>query len=348
MNLQNIKYLTHINLNILYIIAKKLKIKQCNNNKSFNKLHLINKINLKLLYLLKKNKLLQFINLYKLNNFNNKSSYTKIKLIYFINNYIKKTKKYNLILQFYNLNLTNINTYKNKEIEQIIQNNETFGITCEYTICKLYNLNNNLKNRINNNFFNLLNSILTKFKSELLSLYNLKCVKFVGYKNNLSDFICQNIVTKKIYTLSIKSNINNNMLVCPQIIGQTTKKSFIKQLKSFNQFKSIKLKSIYSIKRCIIKNIYKLLPIYYKYLFCCDYLLWITKRPNNITYKLITKLNNFKINPSKLSFTKKLKEWKESNTLKYNNTTIGVFQIHNNRDCIKFRFHLQNLLKILN
>lgn len=48
------------------------------------------------------------------------------------------------------------------------------------------------------------------------------------------------------------------------------------------------------------------------------------------------------------SFTRlTLEEWNESNTVKYGGITIGEFQVHQNRNCFKFRFNMQNLLEIL-
>jgi hypothetical protein len=45
-------------------------------------------------------------------------------------------------------------------------------------------------------------------------------------------------------------------------------------------------------------------------------------------------------------FTRGLGEWKESTTLKIGNKSIGEFQIHNNRDCIKFRFNIETLISL--
>lgn len=340
------QYLTNTKLYYLYKIAKKLNIHIKKRNK---KIEIINKINLKLLHLYKKDDLIYIINLYNLKIKNN----TKIKLIYLINQYIRKNKKYNLISIFYNNQFNNqFNTVTNKLINNTVINNkfnnESFGITCEYVLCLVFNLDNNLKSRININYINILTAVLHKFKINFDSINNLKCIEFIGYKNLSYDFICQNNITKKLYTLSVKSNINNKYLICPQKIGQCTILSFINQIKLIKKFKNIKLKSLYSIKRFIIKNIEYLLPIYYKNLFCCDYLLWIFKLKNDINYKLFNKKKYIDWDKSNLRFTNKLNNWKECNTLKYNNLSIGIFQIHNNRNCIKFRFYFKNLLKIHN
>ena len=42
---------------------------------------------------------------------------------------------------------------------------------------------------------------------------------------------------------------------------------------------------------------------------------------------------------------KDFETWNESTTVKYNNVSIGEFQIHKKRDAVKFRFILENLKK---
>jgi hypothetical protein len=267
--------------------------------------------------------------------------------------YITKNYKYNLINNYYyNKYLNNSdNTIKNivnKKHTNI--NNETFGISCEYTLCKIYNLKNNLYKRINYQYINNLYPILQQFKYEFKNKFNLKCSEFIGHTNNDIDFKCSYINKKNNnITLSVKSNINNNNLCCPQNIGQCTLNSYIKKIKTFHYFKykKINIKNKYNIKKFIIVNITKLFNIYYDNLFKCNYLLWIKKNNNNINYDIIKKPNNIKLNYKLFSFTKNLNNWNESNTLKYNNLTIGIFQIHNKRNCIKFRFNLKNLLKLI-
>ena len=56
-----------------------------------------------------------------------------------------------------------------------------------------------------------------------------------------------------------------------------------------------------------------------------------------------------KWDPSLFSFTKpSIELWNESNTIKYNNTSLGEFQVHKNRSSYKFRFNLENLEEIIN
>lgn len=348
------KYLTHIKISKLYKICKILNII---NYKKQTKKYIINKINLKLLNLLKKD---QLNNLWYLltNKINNKTN--KKLLIYKINNFINKNKNTNSISIFWNninksnkLNntnnynkLNNINKLNNtNNINKLNNiNNESFGITCEYILCKIYNLSNNLESRINNQYIIELTIILNKFKAELLKTYNLKCIKYIGYNNNMHDFICKNIKSKLEYTLSVKSNKNYNKLVCPQIIGQCTFNSLVKYIQNYKN--NIKITTKFQLKKFIKNNLLFMFNIYFKNLFCCDYLLWIIKN-NNIQYKLIKKPHIIKLKSNLLKLNQNISKWKESNILKYNNKSIGVFQIHNNRNCIKFRFYMNNLLDLV-
>lgn len=252
----------------------------------------------------------------------------------------------------------NLNKKITSEIDTIFynkfKNNESFGITCEYVLCTLYDLNNRLENRIHTKMVVSLTNVLKMFKYEFKIKYNLNITKFIGHENKSIDFIANNLdlIDKKDYTLSIKSNFSSNK-ICPQNIGQPTKKSFIKKIKLLDDFKDINIENTNSgIKIFIINNFSKLINEYFNNLFCCDFTLYILKnKTNKIEYKFLQykKLN---LNFDLLFLTKDINEWKESNILKYrhdlNDLTIGEFQIHKNRDCIKFRFILSNLIKILN
>ncbi len=314
-----------------YDLYTKHKIIQIINNSLINKLTLKNLQNICLT-----NNILIYKNLKK------KQLQQKIKY------YISKKYKYNLINNYYNKYINKSNNNKLKNNNKI--NNETFGISCEYTLCKLYNLKNSLYNRINNDYINILYPKLQQFKYEFKNKFNLRCTEFVGYTNGDIDFKCS-YNKKKInnITLSVKSNINNNNLCCPQNIGQCTLNSYIKKIKTnhYFKYKKLNINNKFQIKKFIILNISKLFNIYYNNLFKCNYLLWIKKNKDNIDYDIIQKPNEIKLNYKLFKFTKQLYTWNESNTLKYDNLMIGIFQIHNKRNCIKFRFNLKNLLKLI-
>ena len=51
-----------------------------------------------------------------------------------------------------------------------------------------------------------------------------------------------------------------------------------------------------------------------------------------------------------ISFTRtiKNKKWNESSSISINGITIGEFQIHNKRDCVKFRWSFEKLINLFN
>lgn len=162
--------------------------------------------------------------------------------------------------------------------------------------------------------------------------------KYIGSKQNMADFQLTNCLT-----LSVKSNKSQSK-VCPARIGQLTKKRFCEE------FHLPKNMDDFQMKSYILKNIFKFTFKYYQNLFVCDYILWIYKRKGELNYLLIDRKNVFPYPfniKDEFSLTRDPLNWKESTTIKYKKVSIGEYQIHNKRDCIKFRFHFQNVLKFL-
>ena len=139
--------------------------------------------------------------------------------------------------------------------------------------------------------------------------------------------------------LSIKTNINNNRKVCPQNIGQISKEKFIKLFGNNND----------NIKDLIFRKIAILLRMYLDNTFICEHTVWIYKKNNIYQSKIFNKnfISNKIFDNDQISFSKSLEDWKESITVKYKNVSIGEFQIHSNRNIVKFRFNLDKLLSIL-
>lgn len=125
--------------------------------------------------------------------------------------------------------------------------------------------------------------------------------------------------------------------VCPQVIGQPSKKKFCEHfeldISSTNE----------QIKEYIIVNIVKLLKKYFEYTFDCPIIyynehsnaLWFIKKHTDIDW------DNCVI---EFSHIKKNKTWNESSSITINGFSMGEFQVHNHRDNIKFRWNLLNLL----
>jgi hypothetical protein len=149
------------------------------------------------------------------------------------------------------------------------RNNETLGITVEYLICKKYNLDFNLQPERVSEFKNL--DII--IEDALDSIGNIR--SYEGWKNDEHDFILE--CGKK---LSVKTNYKiGNPKVCPQNIGQTTKKKFItyfgQQYHKISQKFPKHRKIEDNIKDCILDNPSLFLKEYLLNLFNSDILLWI-------------------------------------------------------------------------
>ena len=222
-------------------------------------------------------------------------------------------------------------------------NNETFGISVENAICNIFNLDkpDHLNSRSNQLIESNVKSVIIDAFSKMPHP-----VEYVGNKtgerggNSKSpvDFILD-----ENKTLSLKTNIGKK--VCPPEIGQPSLETFknhfaylISDIENFNQE---------SFKELVFNNIDDLMNNYLKYLFDCDYLLWIYRNNNEYKYKILSSTLDFKFDKNKFSFTRDLENWNESNTVKYCDKTIGEFQIHKNRNSLKFRFDMKNLIELL-
>ena len=121
-------------------------------------------------------------------------------------------------------------------------------------------------------------------------------------------------------------------------------------MKQHNLTNTYKDRSI-AFKQISLKNTAKIVSMYWKNLFDCDYYLHFY----NLN-KYANPLNNYiffqKKQPpiwdnNNFTFTQSLDSWNESNTLKYHNISIGEFQVHNKRNCFKFRFNIDGILRLI-
>ncbi len=233
---------------------------------------------------------------------------------------------------------------KKQKIENYI-----IGSSVEYLICKIYNDYNSDFEKIFNK-----NNIDKVFIEENIILFqNLKnyypYLTYIGNNNNKYDFKYIDI-NQNINYVSVKSNFNGKK-VCPQIIGQTT---LYKYKSYFNIDLNINLENL---KNYIIENIDILLKKYLLNTFHCDIIYFYKEQKKNILQIIKydeTRLNNIQFDKNNISFShiKNNKNWIESTTVYYifNKImySIGEFQIHNNRDNIKFRWYFDKIIKLCN
>jgi hypothetical protein len=241
--------------------------------------------------------------------------------------------------------------------------NETYGNSCEKAICEIFNdeegINSIDEKRVDRKIIEKIKPKLEQFLNE----NNITDLKYMGSKGNKVDFIDGN---KKTY--SIKSNIKKSEKVCPQQIGQCTRNTFSTKIyhKLTDEDDPEDTLDNKQIKEFILSNPHKLIKLYYKHLYCCDYLIYI-KDSDKLTINIYptSRLDINSITNKKILFTKNNDNWNESNTLKIQIkdipenlelnkkniskyfVTLGEFQIHNHRNCVKFRFNYPNLISFV-
>lgn len=140
--------------------------------------------------------------------------------------------------------------------------------------------------------------------------------------------------------ISIKSSKTKDAKVCPQVIGQPCYNTFC------DYFSLPRTSTTDDIKKFIIDNTARIMFDYFNHTFDCDIFYY-----NEYHDKCLYIKTKDKIDWDKLSFefSRDLSSWNESTTLRANIgnnivITIGEFQLHNNRNGIKFRWNFEKLL----
>lgn len=238
-------------------------------------------------------------------------------------------------------------------------NNETIGISAEIAIADCFNIKVDPFYRergdvsVIDMLYPAVEHIFTNHRIPLPT-------KHIAEKQNPVDFML-----KGNRTLSVKTNKRYPGKVAPQIIGQPTSETFFEimsyeigynfqlELKKYGGVDTYENRSKI-FKHFALTNIDVLLKIYWEHLFECDYLIYFYNILNpygeltyNPQYKVLLPLEYPTFNREYISFTKTEKSWNESCTVKYKGKAIGEFQVHNNRNCFKFRFNFKNLFEFV-
>ena len=206
---------------------------------------------------------------------------------------------------------------------------EDLGKIFEMAICLLYETPFDGKFK-----YSMLKAELIKDK--IINLKEIFPYKLIHTAKNGARYDFTGAADSNEIKLSAKTT-KKDYKVCPQVIGQPSKKKFCEH------FGVDTLSSNDQIKEYIVANIEKLLQSYFEYTFDCPILyynegknvLWFIKKIKNIDW------NNCII---EFSHIKKNKLWNESSSITINGYSMGEFQVHNHRDNIKFRWNLGNLL----
>jgi hypothetical protein len=225
--------------------------------------------------------------------------------------------------------IDNSNNYIITIDENKILQTEDLGKIFEMAICLLYEIPFDGKYKYS---MEDAQKIRTRIEP-LLSVFPYK-IKHTAKNGNQYDFCGQDDETIKLSAKTTKKDGK----VCPQVIGQPSRKKFCN---FFNIDISLSLEGI---KSYIETNIVNMLSVYFELTFDCPIIYYNKNTDLLQLIKLKEKIDwtNYLI---EFSHIKKNKQWVESSTISINNLTIGEFQLHKHRDCIKFRWSFEKLLK---
>ena len=227
------------------------------------------------------------------------------------------------------------------------QNNESLGMSAEGAICEYFNLKKpkSFDTRVISTYVQKLMPVVEEaFKVLPAAIYHTGSMS--GERGEQSK-CAYDFMLEGNQTLSLKTN--KGKMVCPPEVGQPGSKTCLLYFREFFPEGTEEI-TREDFKRMVLENIEKIIPIYVEHLFDSDWLLWIYQEKDDYKYKAINKddVKEFVWERDKFAFTKStIDEWNESNTVKYDGTTIGEFQVHANRNCFKFRFNMKNLIDIL-
>ena len=188
------------------------------------------------------------------------------------------------------------------------------------------------------NFHNVVSGDIVKHIAKNGSQHDFELTNIDEFTDATGNIIRQ----RNTSYLSAKTSKTKIGKVCPQVIGQRSKKRFCDYFKLNNESTTTD-----DIKLYIVNNSAHMLHEYFKYTFDCP-ILYYNRKINKIIYVTLTKEIDWykEIVNIYYSHVKKNKKWNESTQVYLHNKTIGEYQVHNHRDCIKFRWYFETLLDL--
>jgi hypothetical protein len=207
---------------------------------------------------------------------------------------------------------------------------EDLGKMFEMAICLLYEIPFDGKYKYSIEESNVIKTRI----QPLLTVFPYK-LKHTAKNGSQYDFRGQDDETIKLSAKTTKKDGK----VCPQVIGQPSKKKFC-------EFFNIKIGvSLLEIKDYIYSNITNMLNIYFDLTFDCP-IIYFNKKSNVLQLIKLTEKIDWSKYSIEFSHIKKNKVWNESSSISIHNITIGEYQIHKHRNCIKFRWSFEKLLTL--
>ncbi len=227
-------------------------------------------------------------------------------------------------------------------------NNETFGMTFQYAICKQFEIVNDISiSRVDQD---LLSSFL---KSNIIDSIFKGKPKPIEYLTSSTQFTSpyikrcpHNFLLDNDETFSVRTFKGKGKMFAPKVVGQAGNETF-------NHF----FGDLYSkvidrsnFRHFCLSKINEILPIVVDYAIVSDYNCWFYRENATYRYEILKRedLADLTYDFKDFSFTKATEEtWNESNTVKFKGKTVLELQLHANRSGFKIRLHRDNFPELL-
>ncbi len=212
---------------------------------------------------------------------------------------------------------------------------EDLGKIFEMAICLLYGIHYDGKYK-----YSLEEA--AKLQSRIVSLRTIFPyeLRHTAKNGNQYDFTG---TTDESIRLSAKTTKKDGK-VCPQVIGQPSRKKFC-DVFGLDIGKIDVSGNMDEVKQFIETNISTMLEIYAQNTFDCP-IIYYNKHKDRLLYVKLKKHIVWSTYNVSFSHIVKNKKWNESSSIAINGVTIGEFQVHAHRDCIKFRWSFEKLLEL--
>lgn len=208
---------------------------------------------------------------------------------------------------------------------------EDLGKIAEKALCNVVGTTYNMKFKYSHERVDTLTARFASLAQEFAGYTH------TGHNDNLNDFTSEDKSTH----LSVKTTKKGSK-ICPQVIGQPSRSTFCPYFGLPPDASNDQIKSY------IETHPQEMVMKYMATTFHCTLLFYCEK--TNLC-QLINMISPPPWSEVSFSFSHKEKNsaWNESSTLYIQRVgqpkiTLGEFQVHNHRNCIKFRFELKNLL----
>lgn len=210
---------------------------------------------------------------------------------------------------------------------QVVQT-EDLGKKFEMGVCLLYGITYDGKYKYSMEEAEKLKDRISK----LLTIFPYE-LKHTAKNGSQYDFTGLNDESIKLSAKTTKKDGK----VAPQVIGQPSRKKFC------DVFGIVDTSSLEEIKSYIEGNASSMLEKYFDTTFDCPIVYY---NQNKDVLQLIRVINKVDWSSQAINFTKTGAAWNESSSIKIGKVTIGEFQVHTHRDCIKFRWSFEKLIEL--